>query len=338
MPTSSKHQAATLSVRFFWPFMRAVGADPRTMRIVLAEQLRYEDLTAADTRVPHSTVMRILRNSVAALNDPQLGLKAGLSVQPGDMDVLEMTARSCSTLREAADCVARYHRLMHDGAEVELLEENGVATWRYRLLGLEEPPAAHDFIIAYLKTFVQILTGRDEPLLSLQFAHEDRTNLAEYERLFRCPVTFGSEYTGCSFPARRLDSPMPGADRELQQLFEGQTAAKLRELDSESPLAELVRRALLRGMTTGAVEMNDIAQQLAMSESTLRRRLKDEGTTLSELLEDTRKVRAMELLARSELAAGEIAFLLRFSDPAAFYRAFKRWTGMTPSEYRASLK
>ncbi|MFT3924419.1 MAG: AraC family transcriptional regulator [Myxococcales bacterium] len=339
MAAQREHEKVSLSVRFFWPFIRTCGADPRYIRLLFAENLNFEELRKPDARVPHATTMRLLANIVAVLGDPQLGLKAGRNVQLGDMDALEFAARSCRTMREAAHCVSRYHRIMHNGAEVELHEEKRTATWRYRLLyGLREHPAAHDFMISYLKSFVFILFGRDEPLTELFFAHEDRTNLSEYERLFRCPVTFGCAYTGCSFPVERLDWPMPQADRELNEVFEEQAKAQLREAGAEVLVSTLARAALLRGMAAGVVEMGQVAQSLSISESTLRRRLKDEGTTLSELLDEVRKARAIELLTRPDVASSEISFLLCFSDSAAFFRAFKRWTGMTPSEYRTSLK
>jgi AraC-like DNA-binding protein len=326
---------STVSTRLLWPFIRTVGAEPRILAGYAREGLSPADFIQPDGRLPHSTLARLLRDAVEITGDPQIGLKAGLNIQRGDMDVLEYAASTCLTLRGALDCFVRFKSLLHDGVEITLVEDGDVATWRYRVTdGVDMPPAEMDFVAALTASFVISHTGRDDPALAVHFAHQDRTNLEEYKRIFRCPIEFGQPHTGFVFRSERLGWPLTGANPALRSAFESQLHDKFSNLRRGHPTSSAVRNALLSHMASGDVSMASVARKLGMSTATLRRRLAEEETTHSQLLEETRRELAFSYLKRHELAVNEVAFLLRFSDPAAFHRAFKRWTGTTPQAFR----
>jgi AraC-like DNA-binding protein len=318
-----------------WPFIRTVAADPRIIAGYAREGLTPADFVQPDGRLPHATLARLLAEAVEITGDPQLGLKAGLNVQRGDIDVLEYAASTCLTLRGSLECFARFIALLHDGAELRLHERGNLATLAYVVIdGVDVPPAEHDFVLALMHTFFLQHTGRDDPALAVCLAHNDQKNLDEYQRVFRCPILFGQPHTGFQIEVERLSWPLVAANPHLHTVFESQLHAKFATLRRGQPTSTLVRNALVGYMASGDVSMASVARRLGMSTATLRRRLAEEGTTHSALLDDVRKELAFSYLKRPELAVNEVAFLLRFSDPAAFHRAFKRWTGTTPQAFR----
>lgn len=333
--SSADSFAPTVSARLLWPFVRVAGHDPRAIAIVKREQVSPLEMVAHDARIAHSVAMRVLVGVVTELDDPELGLKAGACLLPGDMDVLHHAASASATLRGALDICCQYLQLVHGGAEFALRVEGELAMWSYQLRdGLDEPPAAHDFAVSSITTYARLSTGRDEPKIAVHFAHQDRTNLEAYRRMFRCPVRFGMEYTGVVFPASRLDWAQLHPSVELRCAFEAQARERLLELERDRATVSLVRQALLSILRGGEPSMQALARRLGMSVATLRRRLADERTTYSSQLNDVRRELALARVMRADCSADELSFLLRFAAPAAFHRAFKRWTGMTFSAYR----
>jgi AraC-like DNA-binding protein len=333
--SASPTAETTLSVRLLWPFARIFPADPRALSVAASEKFNINELVTPDARLPHAMAMRMLAKVVEELGDPLLGLKAGAAMLPGDFDVLGYAASSSSNLGSGLLCLVRYVRVLHGGASLELIQQHEMAACTYRVTdGLEEPPAAHDFAIAALASVCRICAGRDEPALEVHFAHEDRTNHDEYRRMFRCPIRFGMEHTALLFPAARLNWPFLQADPVMGAAFEGRLRAKLDELTRDDKITTLVRELIQSSLSNGELSMESLARRLGMSVATLRRRLAEEGTTHSRLLDEVRKQAAVTLLARPHISVSEIAFLLRFSHPEAFHRAFKRWTGMSASTYR----
>ena len=127
---------------------------------------------------------------------------------------------------------------------------------------------------------------------------------------------------------------MPRRDPILRRFLEGQADAMLARMPAKTGLAVDVQRALASRVAAGPARMSSIARQFGMSERTLHRRLAADGVSYQELLEEARKAAAGRYLDESSLAIGEIAYLLGYSEPAAFHRAFKRWYGKTPDQFR----
>jgi len=113
--------------------------------------------------------------------------------------------------------------------------------------------------------------------------------------------------------------------------------AMLARIDEASPVSHDAARRIAARLSSGEPDQGSIAKQMGISERTLQRRLQNEGTTFNKLLEDARRTIALGYLADRNLAAYEVSFLLGYAEPATFFRAFKRWTGQTPQQYRASV-
>src|SRR5262249_53748862 len=155
-----------------------------------------------------------------------------------------------------------------------------------------------------------------------------------YARVLGCEVRPAASWNGVTISAEAWRVPMPRRDPLLRQVLERQADDILARLPSRTGLAVDVQRALTKRVAGGDTRIGALARELAMSGRTLQRRLSGEGVSYQELLDDARKEAAGRYLHESPLAIGEVAYLVGYSEPAPFYRAFKRWYGMTPEAFR----
>jgi AraC-like DNA-binding protein len=331
----------TVSLRWVIPFMRVTGAAAEDIQILLREGISLSDFANPDTRIRHSVSMELLGSIVKRLDDPLLGLKAGERWEPGDFDALEYASRSCATLREAIDCGARYMHLMHGAQESVLIDDPQRPMWELRISdSVEQLPQANDFALTSAVMLGRRYTGQHDCLAEVHFQHAVPTSMSEYERLFPgALIRMGARHNAVVFKPGRLGTPMALAHAGLHVAFDLHASMMLERLKRAEGIAGRVRHLLVEQLRAGDVSMTTIARQLAMSVATLRRRLGDEGTSHSELLDDVRRELAEKYLADMSLAISEVAFLLGFSHVTAFYKAFRRWShGTTPAEFRAQTQ
>jgi AraC-like DNA-binding protein len=198
------------------------------------------------------------------------------------------------------------------------------------------PRGPADFQSAAFHISSQHFWASHEPLeYEVWFTHPEPADPHEYALTFPGAVfRFEAPFNGFTTPARYLTVPVQGADPNLHTLIRKHAEAMLAELPRAHSLTERVRAMLAEQLANGAPSLGQIARHVSMSERTLARHLEDEGTTYKALLEDLRRRLALRYVRRSELPFSEIAGLLGFSQTAAFHRAFRRWTGRTPLEYR----
>jgi AraC-like DNA-binding protein len=322
----------TVSVRLLWPFARLTAW---TDFVIELSGCSAESFADPETRIPRSVATRLLQVAVEATGDPAIGLRAAELCEAHDFDVLEYAARSASTLGEAAECFMRFAQLMDDGLDLSLDKEGDRAIFRFHLRPrITQPPAASDFIVASALAFSRRNTATYEPPLEVQFAHPPPSYAIECARLLQAKVRFGAPCDAIVFPRSRLSAPMARANPSIANAF-GQHAQKLLlEIQKADGLSGKIRRILLEALRRGPVNMNDVARSEAMAVATMRRRLRDEGTTFADLLEEVRRELALQHLRDGTLTLTEIAFLLGYSNVTSFTRAFQRWTHTTPGAYR----
>src|ERR1041385_1797299 len=339
MATPSRAAEPTISIRLVWPFTRVLGGYSTELSIIQNAGLKKAEFANPDTRIPVRLALELLRVSIEKSSDPALGLHAGELIEPGDLDVVEYAARHCATAREAILCAARLIRLLDEGLEVELIEERDSAMWRFsRRGGAPQPTGVSEFIIASNLVVARRVSGAPVVPREVRFVHEGATTRAEYDRFFGCPISLGQEADELVLVRADLDAPLPLADPDLRAAFEQHGQELLAALPTAESIGAKVRKLTIAALSEGDVGMESIAKKLHMSVATLRRRLKEEGTTHSQILDDLRFELAKRYLRRSDLAVSEIAYTLGFSHVNAFHKAFKRWTGAAPVEYRARVR
>src|SRR5579884_393855 len=316
-----------MSVRLLWPFVRVAGVDLPTVEAYARAGYGPAELVNPDVRVPHRLVMDLLGSYVSRTGDATLGLRAGESVTSADLEPLEYCARGCATLRDAIRCWMRYIHVMNEAAEVTLVDGPAGALLRFRTTdGVPQAPAADDFVLACAAAFARRCAVERTPPREVHVMHGRPDDVSPYARAFGTDnVRFGMPHNGFLLDEAALDRPLAKTHPVLQQAFE----QRARELLSrvQRGVRQEVAALVMARLHRGRVSMTEVARELGMSVATLRRRLEEDGTKFSRIVDDARRGLAETHLRNPQTSVSEIAFLLGFSHVPAFCAAFRRWTG-----------
>jgi AraC-like DNA-binding protein len=192
-----------------------------------------------------------------------------------------------------------------------------------------------------MSTMLQVgrkLTGVDWAVREIHFEHASPESISEHERIFRAPIRFDKPLTKLIFDNAVLELPLVEADLTLGSLLERQAEDLLAKSPRHGVFVNQVRQLIREGLPVGAARIETVCRKLGSSTRTLQRKLREEGTSYRELFEETQLDLSKFYLQRSEMAICEVSCLLGFSQSSAFHRAFRRWTGLTPKEFRDQQK
>jgi AraC-like DNA-binding protein len=312
------------------------GVDCRSLFAQLG--LDYGALTDPDARFAQDAMTRLWHLAVEASGNPAIGLNMAKILRPSSFNVVGYAVMSSRNLQEGFARLVRYQRIIGEGADLSFHSTPESYEMVLAIHGDRLPSASQsaEASLAYSLSFCRWLTGKPlyPRLVSLMGpAPED---LAPYQAVFQCPLKFNAEHYALLFERADLDAPLPSANEALAQLhdrFAGDYLARF----SGARVTHQVRQVLCRLLPQGEPKREAVAQALLLSERTLQRRLQDEGTSYQHLLDDSRRELAGQYLGQANLTLLEISYLLGFSDPSNFFRAFRRWFDSTPGEYRARL-
>ena len=183
---------------------------------------------------------------------------------------------------------------------------------------------------------IQITASGEWHPLEVRFEHRAPAGPEEHRRIFGCPVLFDQEHNALTFDAALLDDEVATADERLLRIMLRVIERTLRELPDPDEFLHDARQLVVDHLPHGSIGVSDLARQLGMSSRTLQRRFTARGITYHRFLNQTRHTLARSYLRQPRLTVSEIAFLVGYTDVSAFSRAFVRWTGVTPSEFRHS--
>jgi len=313
--------------------LQALGVDVDSL--LSGVGLSREKLDDPDTRMPFESLIALGAAAVQVTGDPAFGLHLAEHYRPNAFGVLDYLAHSCRTLGEAIRHLCRYNRLLQDAAET-LLEQRGdqVLLWQRPLGGIVLPPGMNENAMANLVVIGRELLGRDLSPIEVTFTHEEPPYSAEHARIFRAPIRFRAERDGIVLPAAVLAAPLPRADAGLAAILERHAQKLLEQTPRVALFSHRVRELVAAELKDGAPKATDAAETLRMSERTLRRRLKDEGTSWEEVVDGLRRGLSERYLGEPELGIQDVALMLGYSEVGAFRRAFRRWHGKSPAAFR----
>jgi len=311
---------------------------------VLAE-LDLEELTAsdADARIPLRQENALWEAMARAAEDPLFGLHAATRHHAQQQqDVLEYTIRTSPTVRHAMHCAIRYNRLFHDVARFRLEEptsSRGRARFHHYFEGRPRGASLHaaDFTVASVVGLVQDLADGTFAVAEIGFQHgapTDGTSPNAYSDHFGCPITYGNDTNFFGFDAALLDLPLKTADVGMNVVLRRHADDTLEKLPKLDGFAERVRHVVADALAGGDPGIDAVADTLRVSRRTLQRRLDDVGLKFSAVVETLRREMATRYLTDDAIAIAEVAYLLGYSEPSAFHRAFRRWHGVSPAAWR----
>ena len=255
--------------------------------------------------------------------------------RPTDLHALGYAFLASSTLRTAIERIARYISVVNDRVGAVVAEEGEHVIVTHQMLDpkLSFPPSIEDGRWALITSMCRASYGEILDPVEVRFQHPERSCKGDYYGLFRCPVRFDSKVSEIVFSRADVDRPLPAANRELAQANDRILSSYLANL-TDDDLITRVKLAIVDGLPSGQSSDNAVAKAVYMTPRTLQRRLTALGTTYSKVLAAVRRDLAEQYLADPNRSMYEITYLLGFSELSAFSRAFKRWTGKTPSEIR----
>jgi AraC-like DNA-binding protein len=305
-----------------------------------AARLTLAVLADPDAYLPRSQEMRLWDEAVRLTGDQDFGLHLAewaARSPPDHFDVLAFAVRSSPTLGEHYRLAGRYIRLIHEGIYL-LLEEAGDTA---RLVHGHSPAQIGPRHPVEAMLTLTLLHGRQaigEEFAPLEvcFAHARPDRVSEQERVFRAPVHYNCPHNALVLPRALLERPQRHAEPRLLAILDRQLGGLLSGLPERHRFRDMVERSMIEELPEREPVMAVIAAKLHMSVRSLQRRLQSESTSFAEVLSDLRRDRALRYLQDPRISIGEVAFLLGFRDVTAFHRAFRRWTGNTPTEYRRS--
>jgi AraC-like DNA-binding protein len=304
-----------------------------TARLMERAVLDPASVNDPEARLPHSTVRAFWREAVRETGDAAVGLHIGETVRPAAFDALGYVFRFSRTLGDGLARLARYHRFVDDLLTLAL--EKGRDRVRVRLEGIDRMTRqTAEFMLATLTRAARVETGhRDLDPVLVEFAFPRPRNIADHRRLFRAPLQFGRRRNALVFTRAALDLPLRKSEPELREVLERRVRDVIARLPPIDSLAGRARFRLREELDHGRPTAASVGRQLGLSERSLHRRLREEGTTLGRLLQGLRLELAERYLSEG-VSINETAFLLGYSEASAFQRAFRRWTGSTPAAYR----
>ncbi|HMN21478.1 MAG TPA: AraC family transcriptional regulator [Ottowia sp.] len=302
---------------------------------IASEELRQE-------RWPIDHITRLWRAAVQLTQDASFGLKAGSQVGPANFNVVGGLLQTSATLREAIAAVQKYQRLISDGGRFQMVV-GARASWLIyhpRQGALAFSPHQVEAVLAATLTFIRGAVrssggGTVRPQ-QVQFSQPRIGLAAGYREVFACPVAFEQAFSGLLLDNALLDAPLLRADQRRAREHQRAAAERLADLTQGGALAQELRAWMVATLASRVPTRAEAARALGVSERTLARRMQAQGLSFTELLDGVRRDTALQAVAHTTRPLADIGLALGYAEPAVFWRAFRRWTGCTPQDWRAA--
>jgi AraC-like DNA-binding protein len=308
---------------------RTAGIDPDIVR-------------QPNSRVPAAFMERLWPLAVQLTGDPDVGLHSAESYNPGALSIVGYVVLSCRTAGEALDRLTRYAPLLNEGLRVEIDERAGRTTCRFSaveeldsFLRRDARQVMETLAAGIVVTLTRLATGPLKPI-EVTFRHRAPASIDEHLRILGPAVRFEQPQDAVVYLGTTLETPFISADPTLLDVFEGDARRRLQALAARGGVSGRVLTFLGTRVKGAVPPLSEVAADLAMSERSIQRSLSEEQTSYRQLVDEVRKSLAIEHLSRPGTSATDVAFLLGFSEPSAFTRAFRRWTGTAPTEFRSA--
>jgi AraC-like DNA-binding protein len=309
------------------------GADPN--RVFRAANVSQELSNDPLNRLPIDAMTRLFKVCAEVTHDPYFGLTVAKFLHVSNLHAVGYALLASTSLMDFCRRLQRYFRLVSQVAEIDVVEHGAEVALVTRPL---YPVCAEseDAWQAVVVRFTREMFEREYKPLRVQFRHDcPPAGAGPYERYFGCPIAFGFAEAMLVFDRKAMDRPLTGACPEIAQANDRLAASYLARVE-RSDVVAMTRSAIVNLLSTGECTRRRVADNLHLGEATLQQRLAQRNTSFQALLDDTRHGFALDYIQQSALSVTEITFLLGFTDVSNFNRAFKRWTGKSPSSYRKS--
>lgn len=333
----------TVSASFakgFLDFAVSRGADRQAL--IQRSQIHPNALNDPDRRIALARYIELLKAAIELCHEPALSLLFGEAVSMPDLSIVGMIGEQAASMESARETMNRYGRLLIDDDDAdtsdrfEFIRKDGDVWLKFTSTLYVDNPLLTESAFArgvcggreFLKS-----SGMSMPNAfpkAIHFTYEEPSYRAEYDRVFGVPLFFGSWMNALVVDEGFLSLKPTRTNPYLSQILTAHADELLKDLERSKSMRGRVEGLLIPILHTGEASIDKTADKLGCSRQTLFRKLKAEGVTFENVLDELRQKLALEYLNGKNVSINQTAYLLGFSEPAAFSRAFKRWTGSSP--------
>ncbi|MBN1654843.1 MAG: AraC family transcriptional regulator [Deltaproteobacteria bacterium] len=329
----------SLSIQILRPLIEATERrGVSRFQLLKAAGLAPATLIEGGSRLSNTEYNRLLLSALELSRDDALGLHIGEQSRSSAFGLLGHLSVHAGTLRQGLETVIRYKGILSDFPMPKISERGKTFLIQYSFPGFDSTGVklSAELAMSALLRFFRIFVGPNARPNRVFFAYEPPPYRQEYERVFEGTARFEHEFTGIEFESTWLDCSQLFENPELYSVLQRQAEKMLGRITRESKLADIVLKKLALADPSKIPLMQEIARHFGMSARSLQRRLVAEGVGYKEVVEQARGEIAKRILESPYMSIKETAYAMGFTSPAAFHRAFKRWTGMTPKQYKSS--
>lgn len=309
------------------------GLDPKQFMEEL--DIRPETLRDVRARIPAKLADIAFARAAAQIADPAFALRASECWHPSNLGTMGFAWLSSRTLHTGLKRMERFSRIIGTDFSYHLIEEQAGLRFVHDH-GRGDDPVGQpmtDFTLSILLTMCRTNFGHELNAAELELRRPLPANPAPWQDFFGCEVNFGAERDSFLLNRESVDMPLPSANIPLANTFDSILAEQMASF-VDSDLLSRSKAYLLRELTSGTPSAQELASALGMSQRSFQRKLGELGLTYQKVLDETRHELARRYLDDQSKSVTEIAFLLGFSEQSAFTRAFRHWSGMSPTVYR----
>src|ERR1700686_1269057 len=292
-----------------------------------------KSLDGPPARCPLTHTARLWRIAVAATEDPALGIKVASHIKQTTFHALGYGLSASSTLKEAFERVQRYCHVASDAIEYEFWRSGSEYHFVIEPADNVADESVDALVAAYLR-MCRSLMGHDYSPLRIEFRRARPDRIEDFHGLLRAPLHFDAPRTQLVFDRDAIERRLDGGNPELARQNDAISLQYLSQLERDN-IQGRVRDVLMQRLAHGEPSQEQVAEFLNVSARTLQRKLGDSGTTYKEILDETRRVLALAYLSSPGHSVSDVTYLLGFAAGSSFTRAFRRWTGQSPSGWRA---
>ena len=300
--------------------------------------IKAEHLNPADARIPLPQLVALWHAAIEVTGKPTLALDLGANSHPDNAGIISLVCMNSPTLGEMMRRVIRYMHLIAESDRFEILDKGKHIIFTFQI----EAPECFT-IYGIERTFAialnwsRIFTGQTIKPIEMHFQYRAPDYAEYYNTIFSAPVLFEQSHNAMILDKALLDLPGNSYNEYLDTILQQQADLLLSELISDNSIVKQVQKLIIERLPEGELNVDMVADNLHMSRRTLSRKLKEEGITFQQMAVQTKKELAINYLKQNNLSINDIAFLLGFSESSSFSRAFRRWFGNYPLEYRKAL-
>ena len=337
---NSTAEPGTIAICFVASALQSVrGRDLNADELLANVGLSSSLLQVPQARVSAKHYGALWRAIASALDDEFFG-QDSRRMKVGSFAMLCHSILSCKTLGSALDRSLRFYALILDDISGSAERDTKEARIVLHEHAAGESPRifAHELLLMLLYGVSCWLVGRRIPILRTEFSYAEPSHSAEYRLMYSADLRFNRPNTLLAFEASYLDLPVVQNERSAKEFLRTAPESILLKYKNGSGLTARVRRRLRQFLPGTVPDFEQLAQEMNMTAATMRRRLHEEGESYQSIKDQLRRDLAISYLSHSSRSVMDIAVELGFSERSAFHRAFRKWTGASPGEFRRTLQ